>query len=168
LNKWIEYHIYYTYSQHETNDVILYIHSVHKHRENTFQRQNYKMRLKQKRLNWINSMQLKKNKMYLLWINGLNITSIILILCSDRMVVRFTTTFAIGAYHHWCSGFDYHSGRGAQHYVIKFVSDLRQVLKQASRKRLPINFKLKCKAVMKENRSGGSHALNLTSTISEK
>jgi hypothetical protein len=46
--------------QHETNDVILYIHSVHKHRGNTFQRQNYKMRLKQRSLNWINSMQVKK------------------------------------------------------------------------------------------------------------
>ena len=35
-------------------------------------------------------------------------------------------------------------------------------LKQVSRKRLPINFQLKCKAVMKKkNRSGGSHALNL-------
>jgi hypothetical protein len=38
-------------AQHETNDVILYIHSVHKHRGNTFQRQNYKMRLKQRSLN---------------------------------------------------------------------------------------------------------------------
>ena len=47
-------------AQHETNDVILYIHSVHKHRWNTFQRQNYKMRLKQMRLNWINFMQVKK------------------------------------------------------------------------------------------------------------
>jgi hypothetical protein len=47
-------------AQHETNDVILYIHSVHKHRENSFQRQNYKMRLKQRSLNWINSMQVKK------------------------------------------------------------------------------------------------------------
>jgi hypothetical protein len=38
-----------------------------------------------------------------------------------RMVVGFTTTYAINAYHHeW-------SGRGVQHYVIKFVSDLRQV-----------------------------------------
>jgi hypothetical protein len=46
--------------QHETNDVILYIHSVHKHRGNSFQRQNYKMRLKQRSLNWINSMQEKK------------------------------------------------------------------------------------------------------------
>jgi hypothetical protein len=33
------------------NDVILYIHSVPKHRVNTFQRQNYKMRLKQRSLN---------------------------------------------------------------------------------------------------------------------
>ena len=48
-------------AQHETNDVILYIHSVHSvHRGNTFQRQNYKMRLKQRSLNWINSMQVKK------------------------------------------------------------------------------------------------------------
>jgi hypothetical protein len=46
--------------QHETNDVILYIHSVHKHWGNSFQRQNYKMRLKQRSLNWINSMQVKK------------------------------------------------------------------------------------------------------------
>jgi hypothetical protein len=49
-------------AQHETNDVILYIHiySVHKHWGNTFQRQNYKMRLKQRSLNLINSMQVKK------------------------------------------------------------------------------------------------------------
>ena len=47
-------------AQHETNDVILYIHSVHKHRGNSFQRQNYKMRLKQRSLNWINSRQVKK------------------------------------------------------------------------------------------------------------
>ena len=43
--------IYNSQAQHETNDVILYIHSVHKHRGNTFQRQNYKMRLKQRSLN---------------------------------------------------------------------------------------------------------------------
>ena len=47
-------------AQHETNDVILYIHRVHKHRGNTFQCQNYKMRLKQRSFNWINSMQVKK------------------------------------------------------------------------------------------------------------
>jgi hypothetical protein len=47
-------------AQHETNNVILYIHSVHKHRGNSFQRQNYKMRLKQRSLNWINSLQVKK------------------------------------------------------------------------------------------------------------
>jgi hypothetical protein len=44
----------------------------------------------------------------------------------DRMVVGFTTTNAIGAYHHWCCKFDSCSRRGVQHYVIKFVSDLRQ------------------------------------------
>ena len=47
-------------AQHETKDVILYIHSVQKHRGNSFQRQNYKMRLKQRSLNWINCMQVKK------------------------------------------------------------------------------------------------------------
>ena len=45
----------------------------------------------------------------------------------DHMVVGFTTTYAIGAYHHWCCGFNSHSGRGVQHYVIKFVSDFLQV-----------------------------------------
>jgi hypothetical protein len=45
----------------------------------------------------------------------------------DRMIVEFTTTYAISAYHHWCCEFESRSGRGAQHYVITFVSDLRQV-----------------------------------------
>ena len=43
------------------------------------------------------------------------------------MVVGFTTTYAISGYHHWCCEFESRSGRGVQHYVIKFVSDLRQV-----------------------------------------
>ena len=38
----------------------------------------------------------------------------------DRMVVGFTTTYAISAYHHWCCEFESRSGRGV-HYVIKFV-----------------------------------------------
>jgi hypothetical protein len=42
----------------------------------------------------------------------------------DHMVVGFTTTYAISAYHHWCCEFETWSGRGVQHYVIKFVSDL--------------------------------------------
>jgi len=45
----------------------------------------------------------------------------------DRMEVGFTATNAISAYHHWCCEFQSRSGRGVQHYVIKFVSDLRQV-----------------------------------------
>jgi len=45
----------------------------------------------------------------------------------DRMVVGFTTTYAISAYHHWCCEFESRSWRGVQYYVIKFVSDLRQV-----------------------------------------
>ena len=44
-----------------------------------------------------------------------------------RMVVGFTTTYAISAYPHRCCEFESRSGRGLQHYVIKFVSDLRQV-----------------------------------------
>ena len=45
----------------------------------------------------------------------------------DRMVVGFMTTYAISAHHHWWCEFESWSGRGEQHYVIKFVSDLRQV-----------------------------------------
>ena len=45
----------------------------------------------------------------------------------DRMVVGFTIAHAISAYHHGCCEFESQSGRGVQHYVIKFVSDLRQV-----------------------------------------
>jgi hypothetical protein len=40
----------------------------------------------------------------------------------DRMVCGFTTTYVISAYHHWCCEFWSRSGRGVQHYVIKFVS----------------------------------------------
>ena len=45
----------------------------------------------------------------------------------DRMIVGFTTTYAITDFHHWCYEFESRSGRGVQHYVIKFVSYLRQV-----------------------------------------
>ena len=45
----------------------------------------------------------------------------------DRMVVGFTTTYAISAYHHLCCEFESRSRRGVQHYAIKFVSDLRQI-----------------------------------------
>ena len=51
--------------------------------------------------------------------------------CGDRMVVGFTTSFAISVYHHWSCDFEYHSGEvySIQHYVIEFFSDsdLRQV-----------------------------------------
>jgi hypothetical protein len=43
------------------------------------------------------------------------------------MLVGFTSTYAIGAYHHWCCEFEIRSWSGVQHYVIKFVGDLRQV-----------------------------------------
>jgi len=47
----------------------------------------------------------------------------------DRMVVGFTTTCAISAYHHLSCEFEPCSGEvySIQHYVIKFVSYLRQV-----------------------------------------
>jgi hypothetical protein len=38
----------------------------------------------------------------------------------DRMLVGFTTTYAISV----CCEFESRSGRGVQHYVIKFVSIL--------------------------------------------
>ena len=45
----------------------------------------------------------------------------------DLMVVGFTTTYAISALHHWYCEFESRSGWGVQHYVIKFVSDFRQI-----------------------------------------
>jgi hypothetical protein len=47
----------------------------------------------------------------------------------DRMVVGFTTTCAISAYHRKRFEFEFRSGEvySIQHYVIKFVSDLWQV-----------------------------------------
>jgi hypothetical protein len=39
---------------------------------------------------------------------------------SHSIVVGFTTTYAINAYHHWCCEFESRLGRGVQHYVIKF------------------------------------------------
>ena len=44
------------------------------------------------------------------------------------MVVGFTTTCAISAHHHYVSSNPVHGEvHLIQHYVIKFVSDLRQV-----------------------------------------
>jgi hypothetical protein len=44
----------------------------------------------------------------------------------NSLVVEFTITYAIAAYHHWCE-FKSCTGQGVQHYVIKFVSDLQHV-----------------------------------------
>ena len=63
--------------------------------------------------------------------------------CSrDRMVVGFTTTYAIIAHHHWCCEFESRSGRGVQHYVIKFVNVLQQVCGFLLVLRLPPPIKL--------------------------
>ena len=43
------------------------------------------------------------------------------------MVIGFTTTYAISAYHHWCWEFESWSGWGVQHNVTKFINDLWQV-----------------------------------------
>ena len=42
------------------------------------------------------------------------------------MVVGFTTSYALNAYHHYLCEFESRSGEmySIQHYVIKFVSDL--------------------------------------------
>ena len=47
----------------------------------------------------------------------------------DRMLVGFTTTYAISAYHHRSCEVKSHSGEvyWIQHYVIKFVSDLQHM-----------------------------------------
>jgi len=47
----------------------------------------------------------------------------------DRMVVGVITTYAISVIHHKHCQFEPRSGEvySIQHYVIKFVSDLRQV-----------------------------------------
>jgi hypothetical protein len=58
----------------------------------------------------------------------------------DRMVVGFTTTYAISAYHHWCFGVESRSGQGV--HVIKFVSDLRQVCGFLRVLRIPSPIKL--------------------------
>jgi hypothetical protein len=60
----------------------------------------------------------------------------------DRMVVGFTTTHAISAYHHRCCEFESLSGQGVQHYMIKFFSDLRQVGGFLRVLRLPTPIKL--------------------------
>ena len=44
------------------------------------------------------------------------------------MVVEFTTAYAISVYPYLCCMFESRSGRSVQHYVIKLVSDLRQVV----------------------------------------
>ena len=47
----------------------------------------------------------------------------------NRMVVGFTTTCAISAYHHKSCGFEPRSAEvySIQHYVIRFVNDLWQI-----------------------------------------
>ena len=47
----------------------------------------------------------------------------------DRMVVGSITTYTICDYHHGRCGFESRSGEvySIQHYMIKFVSDLRHV-----------------------------------------
>jgi hypothetical protein len=43
------------------------------------------------------------------------------------MVVGFRATYGISAHHHGCCEFESRSDRGVEHYVIKPVSDFRQV-----------------------------------------
>jgi len=48
--------------------------------------------------------------------------------CRDRIVVGYTTTYVISAYRHWCCELESQSGRGVQHYVIKFVIDYHTIM----------------------------------------
>jgi len=61
-----------------------------------------------------------------------------------RMVVGFTTTYAISAYHHSRCEFESHSGEvyPIQHYAIKFVSNLGQVGGFLLVFRFPLSIKL--------------------------
>ena len=47
----------------------------------------------------------------------------------DRIIVGFTTTYVIGAYHHKRCEFEHRAGEvySIQQYEIKFARDLRQV-----------------------------------------
>jgi hypothetical protein len=45
--------------------------------------------------------------------------------CMENKFFSDKTQFNV--YRHWCCEFESQSGRGVQHYVIKLVSDLRQV-----------------------------------------
>jgi hypothetical protein len=45
----------------------------------------------------------------------------------SHQALGFTTTYAISTYHQWCCEFESLSGLGVKHYVMKIVSDLRQV-----------------------------------------
>jgi hypothetical protein len=62
----------------------------------------------------------------------------------DRIVVGFTITYAISAYHHKSCEFESRSDEvySIQHYVIKFVSDLRQSGGFLRVLRLPLLIKL--------------------------
>jgi len=39
-------------------------------------------------------------------------------------IILTERSYAVSAYHHWCCEFESRSGRGVQHYVIKFVKAL--------------------------------------------
>ena len=62
----------------------------------------------------------------------------------DRMVVWFTTTYTISVYHQLRCEFEYRSGGVylIQHCMIKFVSDLRQVVGILRILRFPPSIKL--------------------------
>ena len=66
-----------------------------------------------------------------------------------RMVVRFTTTYAISAYHHWSCVFEFHAGEvySIQHYVIKFVSarhDIAEILLKVALNTMTLTLSWSC------------------------
>jgi hypothetical protein len=63
----------------------------------------------------------------LFWITFYILGAVVAVMMAWSYGSWFTTTYAISADHNLCCEFEPRSGRGVQHYVIKFVSDLWQV-----------------------------------------
>jgi hypothetical protein len=61
---------------------------------------------------WLDIFQVQVYTVY--WLGDFGVGSS----CRDRMVVGFTTTYAISAYYHWCCEFKSRSGRGVQLYSL--------------------------------------------------
>ena len=66
-------------------------------------------------LNWIKTQSVELRTRYIISVKLLHIRRAVM-----AVIVWFTTTYAVSAYHHWTE-FESRSGWGVQHYVIKFL-----------------------------------------------